>query len=51
MAVVARIEAALGKPVVTSNQACIWRMRHLAGIGATVEGFGTLFAQAPAAAA
>jgi maleate isomerase len=51
MAVVARIEAALGKPVVTSNQACIWRMRHLAGLGAPVGSFGALFAHAPAAAA
>jgi maleate isomerase len=51
MAVVARIEAAIGKPVVTSNQACIWRLRHLAGLGAAVEGFGALFDRAPAAAA
>lgn len=51
MAVVARIEAALGKPVVTSNQACIWRLRHLTGLRAPVEGFGALFAQAPAVAA
>jgi maleate isomerase len=51
MALVARIEAALDKPVVTSNQACIWRMRHLAGLGAPVAGFGALFAHAPAVAA
>ncbi len=51
LAAVARIEAAIGKPVVTSNQACIWRLRHLAGLAGPVEGFGALLAQAPAAAA
>jgi maleate isomerase len=51
MTLAGRIEAALGKPVVTSNQACIWRLRHRAGLGAPVEGFGALFAHVPAAAA
>lgn len=51
LAVVARIEAALGKPVVTSNQASIWRMRQLAGLGAPIEGYGALFAHAAAVAA
>ena len=47
LAVVAEIEAALGKPVVTSNQACIWEMRQLAGLTGRVEGFGQLFARVP----
>lgn len=47
LAVVAKIEAALGKPVVTSNQACIWEMRRRAGLTAPVEGFGQLFARSP----
>jgi maleate isomerase len=46
---VAKIEAALGKPVVTSNQACIWEMRRLAGLGpAPAASFGRLMAAAAA---
>jgi maleate isomerase len=41
---VARIEATIGKPVVTSNQASIWAMRRLAGLHAPVAGFGRLMA-------
>jgi maleate isomerase len=42
---VAEIEAALGKPVVTSNQACIWEMRRLAGLPpASAASFGMLMA-------
>ena len=48
LAVVAEIEAALGKPVVTSNQACIWQMRHHAGLTTPLEGFGRLFDRRPA---
>jgi maleate isomerase len=44
LAVVAEIEARLGKPVVTSNQASIWAMRRLAGLNAPVAGFGRLMA-------
>ncbi len=44
----ARIEARLGKPVVTSNQASIWAMRHAAGIRSVPQGYGSLFARAPA---
>lgn len=47
--VVARAEAALRKPVVTSNQASIWQMRHFAGLDAPVNGFGQLFTREPAA--
>ncbi len=43
LAAVADIEAALDKPVVTSNQASIREMRRLAGLTAPVTGFGRLF--------
>jgi maleate isomerase len=42
---VSEIEARLGKPVVTSNQASIWAMRRAAGIGTVPEGYGSLFAR------
>ncbi len=45
------IEAALGKPVVTSNQACVWEMRRAAGLARPIEGYGRLFGCAPAEAA
>ncbi len=48
MAVVAEIEAELGKPVVTSNQATIWELRGHAGLAAPVTGFGRLFGCVPA---
>ncbi|WP_211098155.1 aspartate/glutamate racemase family protein [Acuticoccus yangtzensis] len=41
--VIDRIEAAIGKPVVTSNQASLWRA--LAHAGVTAPGPGRLFAQ------
>jgi maleate isomerase len=47
MGVAAEIEAGLGKAVVTSNQATIWELRHLAGLAAPVLGFGRLFARVP----
>lgn len=40
--VIERIERAIGKPVVTSNQALAWDCLRLAGCGGTVEGYGTL---------
>ncbi|MDZ7708866.1 MAG: aspartate/glutamate racemase family protein [Roseovarius sp.] len=40
MAVVAEAEAALGKPVVTSNQAMFWHMLRLAGAGERARGWG-----------
>ncbi len=43
LSAVAEIEAALGKPVVTSNQAGIWEMRRLAGLTAPVTGYGRVF--------
>ncbi|WP_027257886.1 ectoine utilization protein EutA [Leisingera aquimarina] len=38
-----RIEDRLGKPVVSSNQAMVWRCLRLAGITDPVKGFGRLF--------
>ncbi|WP_291727555.1 ectoine utilization protein EutA [Leisingera sp. F5] len=38
-----RIEDRLGKPVVSSNQAMVWRCLRLAGITDPVSGFGRLF--------
>ena len=43
LAAIADIEARLGKPVVSSNQASIWAMRHFAGIEARPTGHGRLF--------
>lgn len=41
--VIAAIEAELGKPVVTSNQALAWHALRLAGQQGGAEGFGSLF--------
>lgn len=38
------LEAALGKPVVTSNHAAVWACRELAGLGAPHPEGGSLFA-------
>ncbi|HUF56470.1 MAG TPA: ectoine utilization protein EutA [Thermohalobaculum sp.] len=46
LGVVAELEKRLGKPVVCSNQACLWSMLHLAGLGAEAAGPGALFARA-----
>ena len=40
---VADIEAALGKPVTSSNHALIWHSLRLAGINDAIDGFGELF--------
>ena len=45
--VVAELEARLGKPVVTANQAALWMMRHFAGLTADPGGAGGLFALSP----
>ena len=37
-----KLENALGKPVVTSNQATIWNLLRLAGIKDKIEGYGQL---------
>jgi len=40
MAVIDAAEAALGKPVVTSNQAMFWHLLQLAGAGERARGWG-----------
>ncbi len=40
---IAGIEAALGKPVISSNQALVWHTLQLLGCDAEVSGFGSLF--------
>jgi maleate cis-trans isomerase len=41
-----RLERELGKPVISSNQACLWRALRLAGVGEPVTGFGRLLREA-----
>lgn len=45
VAEIARLERELGKPVVTTNQAILWKALMLAGIEDPIEGFGALLAQ------
>jgi maleate isomerase len=45
MAAVEAIEAATGKPVVTSNQATIWAAYRRLGISDPIEGYGRLMRQ------
>jgi len=40
--VIQRLEATLGKPVVTSNQAAFWRALRMAGVDDNVPGLGSL---------
>jgi maleate isomerase/arylmalonate decarboxylase len=40
--IIARLEAKLGKPVITSNQAMVFQAMQLAGLGETLSGFGRL---------
>jgi maleate isomerase len=40
--VIARLEQALGKPVITSTQATLWHALRLAGIADRITGFGRL---------
>jgi maleate cis-trans isomerase len=42
VSVLDRLERELGKPVISSNQACLWRALRLAGVGLPVTGFGRL---------
>jgi len=42
VAVLADLEQDLGRPVVSANQASLWRTLRLAGVGAKVEGYGRL---------
>lgn len=48
--IIAALEADLGKPVVTTNQAVIWMLLGLARAGWRPAGLGRLFEQAPPAA-
>jgi maleate cis-trans isomerase len=41
--VIDRLEAALGRPVLTSNQAMLWQALRQSGISDSVTGFGELF--------
>jgi len=43
--VIAQIEADLGKPVVTSNQACFWQSLRRLGIPDRIPGYGRLLEQ------
>jgi maleate cis-trans isomerase len=40
--VLERLEFELGKPVISSNQACLWRALRLAGVSDPAPGFGRL---------
>lgn len=43
--VIEQLEAELGKPIVTSNQAMMWDVLTLAGIGDSISGYGRLLHQ------
>jgi maleate cis-trans isomerase len=42
VAVLETLERDLGKPVISSNQACLWRALRLAGVREAIPGFGRL---------
>jgi maleate cis-trans isomerase len=44
--VIETLEADIGKPVITSNQAVLWRALRLAGVRERIPGFGRLLASA-----
>ncbi|MSQ73524.1 MAG: decarboxylase [Betaproteobacteria bacterium] len=44
LGLIERLEAELGKPVITSNQACFWRCLRAIGYHLPVAGFGALLA-------
>jgi maleate cis-trans isomerase len=46
VSVLERLETELGKPVISSNQACCWRALRLAGVAEPVGGFGRLLREA-----
>jgi maleate isomerase len=48
MEVAAEIESILGKPVITTNQATLWRSLRLMGIEHAQEGYGRLLEEMPA---
>jgi maleate cis-trans isomerase len=42
--IIETLEADLGKPVITSNQAVLWRALRLTGVRQRIPGFGRLLA-------
>lgn len=42
--IIQKLEQDLGKPVISSNQACFWHTLRLAGVKEKIEGYGTLLA-------
>jgi maleate isomerase len=42
VAVLEMLERDLGKPVISSNQACLWHALRLAGVREAIPGFGRL---------
>ena len=46
VSVLERLEGELGKPVISSNQACCWRALRLAGVLEPVAGYGRLLREA-----
>ncbi len=45
LAVIAKAEAELGKPVISSNQALAWHLMRLAGLSNAPQGLGEIFQQ------
>ena len=41
--IIGELEEDLGRPVITANQASLWRCLRLSGVGAKVSGYGQLF--------
>jgi maleate isomerase len=44
---IARLEAELGRPVLTSNQALLWSLLRKSGSDIEVSGYGSLFQHRP----
>ena len=44
-AVIEKIEAVSGKPVITSTQATLWKLLRAAGVTTAIEGYGALLAR------
>jgi maleate isomerase len=47
VAAIARLEAALARPVLTSNQVLLWNLLALTGASLPVKGYGRLFVRSP----
>jgi len=43
MECISRLEDRIGKPVISSNQALVWRSLRLVGVSRRIQGFGRLF--------